>query len=139
MKDVCITWVFSADKNKRRKLSVFFKICNYIFSQLSIFTVADLMIFINFRTFDPIRVFACPPQAAGKGRLETVKLLLEKGADVDAIGRLGRTPLHMAQHSFEVVRVLLEAGADVDAIDKTCAADHSARSFLQNLLFLVSN
>ena len=47
-----------------------------------------------------------------------MKLLVESGADVDAVGSMGCTPLHHAAPFFEVVRVLLDAGADVDATDK---------------------
>jgi ankyrin repeat protein len=60
--------------------------------------------------------------AAGGGRLELVRLLLEAGADVNRRDpRTGRTPLHAAVAAGpdgdapEIVRVLLEAGADVDA------------------------
>ncbi|MGY1642536.1 ankyrin repeat domain-containing protein [Geodermatophilus sp. SYSU D00703] len=60
--------------------------------------------------------------AAGRGRLELVRLLLSAGADVNRRDPdSGRSPLHAAIASAvdgdapEVVRELLAAGADVDA------------------------
>ena len=52
--------------------------------------------------------------ASGKGHTETVKLLLEAGADVHAYGDL---PLRTASGKghIEIVKLLLEAGADVHA------------------------
>src|SRR5260370_30482058 len=57
--------------------------------------------------------------AAEKGRDEVMKLLLERGADVDARGWYGRTALHGASYKgvLEAVRLLLEHGADVEAKD----------------------
>ena len=55
--------------------------------------------------------------AAQNGRLEVVRLLLEKGAAVDARSNEGATPLiHAATKGrLEVVRLLLEKGAAVNA------------------------
>lgn len=60
--------------------------------------------------------------AAGQGRAELVRLLLDAGADVDRRDpETGRTPLHDAVaaepggDAAEVVRLLLKAGADVNA------------------------
>lgn len=60
--------------------------------------------------------------AAGGGRLELVRLLIEAGADVNRHdGQTGRTPLHAAVGSapdaprVEIITLLLDAGADIDA------------------------
>ena len=54
--------------------------------------------------------------APGMGRVDCVKLLLEKGAEVDIAGEQGSTPLMVACHNgnLECARVLIEQGADVD-------------------------
>ena len=49
-----------------------------------------------------------------------LRLLLERGADVNARNDRGRTPLHEVSHNgavLEVVHLLLEHGADVEAKD----------------------
>lgn len=51
---------------------------------------------------------------------ELVKLLLEKGANVNARNRFGRTPLSNAlrgNSSTAVVQLLLDRGADVTVVD----------------------
>jgi ankyrin repeat protein len=50
----------------------------------------------------------------GNGNMEAVKLLIEKGADVNAVNQFGFTPLHVAisNRLSGIVRVLLKAGAD---------------------------
>jgi ankyrin repeat protein len=56
-------------------------------------------------------------RAAARGQVEAVKLLLERGAGVDAVDDEGTTPLVSAAYRghIEVVKVLLERGAAVDA------------------------
>ncbi|QPH54853.1 ankyrin repeat domain-containing protein [Pontivivens ytuae] len=51
-----------------------------------------------------------------RGDLHGVRLLIEAGADVNAIGDMGETPLHVAvgQGSPDVVEALLRAGARDD-------------------------
>ena len=58
--------------------------------------------------------------AAVLGRHEVVRMLLERGADVNARNRWQETPLHDAawQGHDEVVGVLLEKGADIHARDQ---------------------
>ena len=48
-----------------------------------------------------------------------LRLLLERGANVNALTRVGSTPLHLASQNgaVEVVRLLVEHGADVEAVD----------------------
>ena len=53
--------------------------------------------------------------AAGFGDIETMKLLLDNGADVNAKNRLEGTPLHWAVRSEEKTRLLLERGAEINS------------------------
>jgi ankyrin repeat protein/mono/diheme cytochrome c family protein len=53
--------------------------------------------------------------AAGFGTLDTVTLLLDKGADVNAKNRRSATPLHWAVHDEAKVRLLLSRGASINA------------------------
>ena len=55
--------------------------------------------------------------AAAHGHVEVVKILLDKGATVDAQGADGRTALHIAAYEghVEVVKMLLDEGAAIDA------------------------
>src|SRR5918993_5640675 len=52
---------------------------------------------------------------AGFGSIETMMLLLDRGADVNAKNRRGSTPLHWAIHDEAKVRLLLSRGAAVNA------------------------
>jgi ankyrin repeat protein len=53
--------------------------------------------------------------AAGFGRLETLALLIDWGAEIDARNRRRSTPLHWAIHDEAKVRLLLSRGAAVNA------------------------
>ncbi len=60
--------------------------------------------------------------AVREGKVEAAKLLLERGADVNARSAIGRSALHVAanawwQEDVQVVDVLLQAGADPIAQD----------------------
>lgn len=56
-------------------------------------------------------------KAAGRGMLEQVELLLNKGVEVDAVSKHGNTALMRASFKghLAVARLLLERGADVNA------------------------
>ena len=56
-------------------------------------------------------------RACGSSRLEVAQLLLESGADVNALGRAAETPLHLAD-SIQMVRLLLLHGADPRKADR---------------------
>lgn len=58
--------------------------------------------------------------AAYNGDIDKVRLLLQKGADVNAADKDGTTPLHVAisKGNAVVVRQLLAIGANVHAADK---------------------
>lgn len=57
-------------------------------------------------------------EPAGRGDLEAVKKLIEKGAKVDKKDIAGQTPLMYAAEAgkLEVVQYLVEKGADVNAV-----------------------
>ena len=58
-------------------------------------------------------------EAARKGNVEIVKMLLKEGADVNARDKYGRTALYVAawRGHVEIVKMLLKEGADVNAAD----------------------
>jgi len=58
--------------------------------------------------------------AAFWGNIEAVKQHLAEGADVNAKGEKGETPLHGAAFTgrMEVIELLIENGADVNAKDE---------------------
>ena len=55
--------------------------------------------------------------ATHHGHVEVARMLVEAGADVEALAADGATPMHIAAQNahLEVVRTLVEAGADVEA------------------------
>ena len=58
--------------------------------------------------------------AAARGRLETVNLLKDKGADLMALTSDGESTLHLALKGghIEVVRELIEGGSDIECRDR---------------------
>lgn len=52
--------------------------------------------------------------AAGFGSLETMTLLLDRGAEVNAKNRRSAAPLHWAMHDYAKARLLLDRGASVN-------------------------
>ena len=56
--------------------------------------------------------------AVQAGHAETVKYLLEQGADVNAAGPTGMSPLHLAaqQGEEEIILLLLKNKADINAV-----------------------
>jgi Ankyrin repeats (3 copies)/Ankyrin repeat len=71
-------------------------------------------------------------QAVSGGSVETIKSVIAKGMDINAINILGQTPLHLAAENGngDAVQLLLDNGAEVDAvaIDSGCTALHYAAS-----------
>lgn len=71
---------------------------------------------------------------AWRGDIEAVRILIEAGADVNAVGDRGETPLHLAVHQFKgdvrVVQMLLDAGADpaIRSEFRTTSAEAAGRS-----------
>ncbi len=68
------------------------------------------------------------------GDIKATRLMLDKGADVNAFDPLGRTPLMYAAISdllpVDVVRLLIERGADVNAIDRHAKSGDAGKSVL---------
>ena len=56
--------------------------------------------------------------AATAGSVDAMKLLINKGADVNAANSFGSTALVWSAIDIEKVRLLVEAGADVNAVSK---------------------
>lgn len=53
------------------------------------------------------------------GHFESVKALVEAGADPSSTDKMGRTPLHLASKNghYDIVKYLLEQGVDANAVD----------------------
>lgn len=64
----------------------------------------------------------CTPlhRAASTGKSELCELLIEEGADIDAVDRAGQTPIMSAVicYNKEIALLLIRHGADVDVEDK---------------------
>jgi ankyrin repeat protein len=61
-----------------------------------------------------------PKKAGNERRLETIKLALQQGADVNAANEAGDTALHLAaaRGSDEIIQLLVEKGAKLDVKNK---------------------
>ena len=74
------------------------------------------------------------PNIAALGDVNAVRLMLDHGADVNAVDPLGRTPLMYAAASdlldLDVVKLLVERGADVNAKDSHKQSGDSGLSVL---------
>lgn len=58
-------------------------------------------------------------RAVREGKGDVVRLLVEKGADVNAVDRFGASPLHRAARGKDVgiVKMWVDAGALVDGVE----------------------
>jgi hypothetical protein len=65
---------------------------------------------------EPLLIFALA--RGGKETLEIVEMLVKAGADVNAHGNMGETPIFEAHNSPGAVKSLLAAGADLEARDQ---------------------
>ena len=65
-------------------------------------------------------VMATLQSFAQKGRVKVVEVLLEKGANIEAVDEDGKTALHLAAefNNSEVIKVLLEKGVNIEAVDE---------------------
>jgi hypothetical protein len=84
------------------------------------FALAEVFLREGFKINSEFKDGTLLHSAANGGSAEVVRWLLERGADVRARNRMGRTALHVAaerNRSARVVEVLAEAGADLKARD----------------------
>ncbi|KAK7189881.1 hypothetical protein DPSP01_008409 [Paraphaeosphaeria sporulosa] len=72
-----------------------------------------------------------------EGRLELVKLLLDKGADVHQKEHEGNTALHFAVQDPVVIRLLLDAGADANAVNDSGKAPLHLATIPESISLLV--
>ena len=82
--------------------------------------------------------------AAGRGDIETVKKLMEEGADIHASNASGVTPLIAAayQNHVDVAELLIDAGADVNVQDSTQQSAYlisTSDGFLELLQLTLAN
>jgi hypothetical protein len=76
----------------------------------------------NGKSKDEGAPFGTIHQAASRGRIETIKVLLEGGADPDKVDRCGWGPLHFAADKghWNIARLSLEKGATPGLVDGSC-------------------
>ena len=71
---------------------------------------------VNFKAHEALH------RAAAWGHIQNVQLLIECGADINAVNKCGQTPLHTAAGGYqdcpELCEILLKHGAKMDAKDK---------------------
>lgn len=77
--------------------------------------------------------------AAINGQAEAVALLLERGAQINALEAMGSTPLMYAIHArhADIAHILLDAGADIRPANKMGATAESVAAYDHDLLAAV--
>ncbi|KAJ3256726.1 phosphate system positive regulatory protein pho81 [Boothiomyces macroporosus] len=75
---------------------------------------------VDLNLTDDISDATCLHELAIEGKLEIIKLVVERGGDINAVDVYGRTPLHYSclYGHDEVTLFLLSKGANVNAIDR---------------------
>jgi len=70
---------------------------------------------------------------------DVVKLLIQNGADVNAVNKKKETPLHDSAHGghADVAKVLIQNGADVNAVD--CEKSTALHAAIGDPMFFLSN
>ena len=84
------------------------------------FALADLFLRHGFKIDAKAKQGTVLHGAANSGSVDAVRWLLDRGANVNARGRMGRTPLHLAMErnsSTRIGELLLERGAELEARD----------------------
>ncbi len=71
-----------------------------------------LIAYMSLETMFPDNDVRALAKAAGKGNVEKVKELVDKGIDVNATGTSGVTPLFWTMRNIEGFKILLKLGAD---------------------------
>jgi len=56
-------------------------------------------------------------ETTGSAQLTCMALLIEHGAELNAVNNNSATPLHLAEKNIDAIRILLEAGADPNLKD----------------------
>ena len=81
--------------------------------------------------------------SAKKGHDSCVRVMLDSGADVDAVNSTGRTALHLAARNghVDVMKTLLKQDANIDATDESgwTALHHAANNDCEAIVRLLTN
>jgi serine/threonine-protein phosphatase 6 regulatory ankyrin repeat subunit B len=106
------------DYNKKEALKIADK-CGYLYLEK---LIKEANIDEKINDDDSISLF----QAIEKGSSDTVKMIIEAGANVNVRDHNGNTPLKLAvkYNNIDIVKILIEAGADVNTEDNEGNTDY---------------